>query len=252
LLRLLSRVLVVLGGTITLGAIGWLCSSATAAADTVPVTPPSVVGVVLDSVGMPARSATVPAVATPPAAPTSGTSSSLPLPGADGVHGVTRALDSTLRQLGDHVSLDRTVVAPPLTTLPSTKAPVSTQVGQSGPAGGPTSTRAPRAQVVATTRPTPAGAVVARHSQVRPPAGPLPPTPPALPAMSTSPAPWSPLTGPAGPDGAVGNPGGVGGPGFVDDSGTFAVPGLDIDRVVPTTDVLGHGTPGRQPGSTPD
>jgi hypothetical protein len=241
-------VLVVLGGAVAATAVGWLISSAAAAADTLPVHPPSVVGTALDSVGLPAESNAapheVPALPAPPAP------AALPLPGADGVRGVTRALGSAVSQLGDRVPVDRTVVVPPLTVLPSTKAPVSTHAGQSGPAGGPTLARALRGAAAAR-QPAPTGSVAAQHSQVRPPAGPRSPAPPRIPAVPSAPAPFSPVTVPAAPTGGVGSAG-VGGIGFADHSGTFLVPRLDSDRVVPTTDTRGHGTTGRQPGITPD
>lgn len=238
LLRPLFRVLIVLGGAVAATAVGWLISSATAGADTLPAAPPPVLGAALGSVGTPTES-TVPA---------SATTAALALP--DGVRGVTRALGSAVRQLGDHVPVDRTVVVAPLTVLPSTKAPVSTHAGQSGPAGGSTSARALPA-TAAVPQPAPIGSGTAQRTQVQPPAGPRSPARPGTPAVPAAPVPFGPVTVPAAPTGGVGSAG-VGGIGFADHSGTFLVPRLDSDRVAPTTDAHGHGTTGRQPGITPD
>lgn len=249
--RLLSRVLFVLGGAVAVTAVGWLLSSATASADTLPVTPPPAVGAsvlgsasdALTAVGVPPGSGDMPAVPTAPSA--------LPLPGADGVRNVAGAIGHAVRQLGDHVPVDRTVVVAPLTGLPSTPATKSTPTGQSGPAGGQTSARTLPVRAALTTAPAPSGPVVAQRSVVRPPAGLAFPTRPKPPVRPSSPTPWTPVSVPAAPSGGTGATG-PGGLGLVDQSGTLPVPDLDVVRVVPVTAPLGQVPSGRQPGITPD
>ncbi|HVV22323.1 MAG TPA: hypothetical protein VHF06_23010 [Pseudonocardiaceae bacterium] len=246
--RLLSRVLFVLGGAVAATVIGWLLSTATASAGTLPVTPPPSVGTAVlhstsDALGSVAPQ---PKTTVPPA--------SAPLPtlgGTDGVRDVTGALSRAVTQLGDHVPVDRTVVVAPLTALPSTPTTVSTPAGQSGPAGGHASTRALSVPAAATTPPAPSGSVVAQRFDVRPPAGPTPSAPRHVPARPSVPTPWPPAGVPTAPSGGIGATS-IGELGFADQTGTFAVPCPGVVRVVPVTAPLGQVTAGRQPGITPD
>jgi hypothetical protein len=252
--RLLSRALFVLGGAVAATVIGWLLSTGTASADTLPVmpAPPSVdTTTVLHSASDALTSVAAPATVTAPARSGVPAGSLPPLAGADGVRNVTGALSGAVRQLGDHVPVDRTVVVAPLTALPSTATTVSTPAGRSGPAGGHTSLRTLPVPAAVTTPPASSGPVVAQRSQVRPPAGRLVRAPGHLPVPPSAPTPWSPVSVPAAPSGGVGATG-LGELGFADQSGTFAVPGPDAVRVVPVTAPLGQVTAGRQPGITPD
>lgn len=221
----MCRVLFVLGGAVAATAIGWLISSATASADTLPVPPVAPVVDVLASAGVPAKPADLP----------------IALPDT-----VTR----TLRQIGDHVPVDPAVVAPALTAL--SPAPVSTPApgGQSTPAGGRTHARTLPGPAAVTARPTPSGPAVARHV-ARPPAGHLLPIPRPVPTAPTSPTPWPPAGVPAAPSGGLGSTG-PGGVGFADAQGTPLLPRGDVVRVVPATAAPRHPSAGRQPGSTPD
>ena len=99
-LRLLFRAAVVLGGAVTATAIGWLISSATAAADTPPVNSPSVLGVALDSVGVPARFGELPTPHRMPETPAPSAPAALHLPGTGGVTCVTGGPSVTLTGAG--------------------------------------------------------------------------------------------------------------------------------------------------------
>ena len=236
-MRLLTRVLFVLGGTVAATALGWLISSATASAATLPdlnvpgthAAPAAPVTGLLDGITLPAGPAsTMPKLPPPPSAA-----------------GVAGELRTAVSQLGSRVPVRALPVAP-LTAQPSTSP--STPAGQSGPVSGPAPARS--LPTVTTVAPVPAAPAVVR-SLVRQAAALVPPVPQQIPTMP-NPVPWSPVTVPAAPGGSVGGATGAGGLGLVDTSGTFPVPGLDIVRVIPVTVPLGRVTAGKQPGITPD
>jgi hypothetical protein len=240
--RLLTRVLFVIGGTVAATALGWLISSATASAATVPglnipgthANPTGAVTGVLTSLTLPAAPApTVPAVPKLPAPP-AGTAS---------MSGVAGALRTAVGRL----SVDRAAPVAPLIAQPPTST--SAPAGQSGPASGPAPTRP--LPTVATVAPAPAGSAAVVESLSRQVTGPVLPAAPH--PTAPNPVPWSPVTVPAAPSGGtVGGTTGAGGLGLVDTSGTFPVPGLDVVRVIPVTVPLGRVTTGKQPGITPD
>jgi hypothetical protein len=234
--RLLTRVLFVLGAAVAATALGWLISSATASAATlpdlnVPGTHAAPVTGLLDEITLPAAPAsTMPKLPPPPSAA-----------------GVAGELRTAVSQLGSRVPVARAVPVAPLTVQPSTSP--SAPVDQSGPVSGPAA--AGSLPTVATVVPVPAGPATVVRSLSRPAAALVPPAPQPIPTMP-NPAPWSPVTVPAAPGGSVGGATGTGGLGLVDTSGTFPVPGLDIVRVIPVTVPLGRVTAGKQPGITPD
>jgi hypothetical protein len=236
--RLLCRALLVLGGALGASVIGWLITSATASADTLPVPPVASVVDMVTQAGAPAKPAGLPATTAPLALP------------AAGMAGVTGALGGAVRQLGDHVRMDRTVAAPTLAAPASTTAVMSTSAGQSGPAGGRIHPRTLPGPAAVTTPPTPSGTVAPRHS-VRPPADLRFPALPTIPTRPTAPVPWSPVSVPATPNGGAGMAG-ASGLGFVDANGAPPAPRLDLVRVVPVTTAPRQLTAGRQPGITPD
>jgi hypothetical protein len=237
--RLLTRVLFVLGGTVAATALGWLISSATASAATLPdlnvpgthAGPVAPVTGLLDKITLPAAPAsTMPKLPTPPAAAMSG---------------VAGELRTAVSQLGSRVPA---VPVTPLAARPPTSP--SAPVGRSGPVSAP----APiRPQTTATTvAPIASSSATVVRSLPRQAGGQvLPATPRPVPTVP-NPAPWSPVTVPAAPGGSVGGATGAGGLGLVDTSGAFPVPGLDVVRVVPVTVPLGRVTTGKQPGITPD
>jgi hypothetical protein len=238
-MRLLTRVLFVLGGTVAATALGWLISSATASAATLPdlnvpgthaasVAP--VTGL-LDGITLPAGPAsTMPKLPPPPSAA-----------------GVAGELRTAVSQLGSRVPVARAVPVAPLTAQPPTS--LSAPAGQSGPVSGPAPARS--LPTVTTVAPVPAAPATVVRSPSYQAAALVPPVPQPIPTMP-NPAPWSPVTVPAAPGGSVGGSTGTGGLGLVDTSGTFPVPGLDIVRVIPVTVPLGRVTAGKQPGITPD
>jgi hypothetical protein len=234
--RLLTRVLFVLGAAVAATALGWLISSATASAATlpdlnVPGTHAAPVTGLLDEITLPAAPAsTMPKLPPPPSAA-----------------GVAGELRTAVSQLGSRVPVARAVPVAPLTVQPSTSP--SAPVDQSGPVSGPAA--AGSLPTVATVVPVPAGPATVVRSLSRPAAALVPPAPQPIPTMP-NPAPWSPVTVPAAPGGSVGGATGTGGLGLVDTSGTFPVPGLDVVRVIPVTVPLGRVTAGKQPGITPD
>jgi hypothetical protein len=237
--RLLTRVLFVLGGTVAVTALGWLISSATASAATLPdlnvpgthAGPAAPVTGLLDKITLPAAPAsTVPKLPPPPAAEMSR---------------VAGALRSAVSQLGSRVPA---VPVTPLAARPPTS--LSAPAGRSGSVSG--SAPARPLPTVTTAAPAPAGSATVVRSLSRQAGGPVPPAAPRPGPTMPNPAPWSPVTVPAAPGGSVGGATGAGGLGLVDTSGTFPVPGLDILRVVPVTVPLGRVTAGKQPGITPD
>jgi len=237
-MRLLTRVLFVLGASVAATALGWLISSATASAATLPdlnvpgthAAPAAPVTGLLDGITLP----TGPASAMPK------------LPPPPSAVGVTGELRTAVSQLGSRVPVARAVPVAPLTAQPPTSP--SAPAGQSGPVSGPAPARS--LPTVTTVAPVPAAPAVVR-SLVRQAAALVPPVPQQIPTMP-NPVPWSPVTVPAAPGGSVGGATGAGGLGLVDTSGTFPVPGLDIVRVIPVTVPLGRVTAGKQPGITPD
>jgi hypothetical protein len=80
------------------------------------------------------------------------------------------------------------------------------------------------------------------------------PTAPARPMLPGLPAPnlWSPVTVPAPSSGGAGATGAGGGLGFADHTGALPVPAPHVERIAPLTAPVDPGTPGRQPGTTPD
>jgi hypothetical protein len=233
--RLLIRVLFVLGGTVAATALGWLISSATASAATlpdlnVPGTHSAPVTGLLDEITLPAG----PASTTMPKLP--------PSPTAAGVAGELR---TAVSQLGSRV---RAVPVAPLTAQPPTSP--SAPAGRSGPVSGPAPARS--LPTVTTVAPVLTGPATVVRSLSRQAAALVPPAAPQPIPMMPNPAPWSPVTVPAAPGGSVGGATGAGGLGLVDTSGTFPVAGLDIVRVIPVTVPLGRVTAGKQPGITPD
>jgi hypothetical protein len=237
-MRLLTRVLFVLGGTVAATALGWLISSTTASAATLPdlnapgthAAPAAPVTGLLDEITLPAAPAsTMPKLPPPPSAA-----------------GVAGELRTAVSQLGRHVPV-RAVPVAPLTVQPPTSP--SAPAGQSGPVSGPASARS--LPTVTTVVPVPAGPATVVRSLSHLAAALVPPAPQPIPTMP-NPAPWSPVTVPAAPGGSVGGATGMAGLGLVDTSGTFPVPGLDIVRVIPVTVPLGRVTAGKQPGITPD
>ncbi|HEY0805499.1 MAG TPA: hypothetical protein VGD84_10550, partial [Pseudonocardiaceae bacterium] len=158
--RLVTRTLFVLGGTVAATAVGWLISSASASADTLPdltvpgthadqaTTPHAVidsVSGVLGAVGMPA--AQVPALPPPPA--------------------VAGALSGAVTRLGDHVPLGRDILVTPPATMPAPLPPT----GQSGPPiGQAAASPMPTVTTVALIPPGPATVVrsVTHHVPVLP------------------------------------------------------------------------------------
>ncbi|HEY3608938.1 MAG TPA: hypothetical protein VGL06_15660 [Pseudonocardiaceae bacterium] len=248
--RLLTRVLFVLGGTVAATALGWLISSATASAASLPdlnvpgthAGPVAPVTGLLDRITLPAGP--VPTVPNLPAGPTSAVPK-LPAPPAAEMSRVAGALRTAVGQLGSRVPA---VPVTPLAARPPTSS--SAPVGRSGAISGPAPTRPLPAVTIVTA--VPAGSATVVRSLPRQAAGQVPPAAPRPVPTVPNPAPWSPVTVPAAPGGSVGGATGAGGLGLVDTSGTFPVPGLDIVRVVPVTVPLGRVTTGKQPGITPD
>ncbi|HYS36256.1 MAG TPA: hypothetical protein VEO01_11550 [Pseudonocardiaceae bacterium] len=236
--RLLTRVLFVLGGTVAVTALGWLISSTTASAATLPdlnvpgthANPAGGVTGVLTSLTLPA--APTPTVPKLPASP-AGTAS------MSGVAG-------ELRTAVGRLSVDRAVPVAPLIAQPPTST--SAPAGQSGSVSGPAPARP--LPTVTTLAPAPAGPATVVESLSPQVTGPVLPAAPH--PATPNPVPWSPITVPAAPGGSVGGATGAGGLGLVDTSGTFPVPGLDVVRVIPVTVPLGRVTTGKQPGITPD
>jgi hypothetical protein len=243
--RLLTRVLFVIGGTVAATALGWLISSATASAATLPDThagPVAPVTGLLDKITLPAApAATVPNL---PAGPASAVPK-LPAPPAAEMSRVAGALRTAVSQLGSRVPA---VPVTPLAARPPTSP--SAPVGRSGSVSGPAPAR-PLSTATTVTPIASSSATVVR-SLSRQAGGPVPPPAPRPVPTVPNPAPWSPVTVPAAPGGSVGGATGAGGLGLVDTSGTFPVPGLDVVRVVPVTVPLGRVTTGKQPGITPD
>jgi hypothetical protein len=225
--RLVTRTLFVLGGTIAATAVGWLISSASASADTLPDL--SVPGTHADS------------------APVSGA--------------VTGAVSGVLGAVGmsaDHVPAPSSVIGalhlPVIRDIPVTPlvppAPVSPQLTKTGPSGPPIGLAAaspmPTVTTVASIPPGPATVVRSVAHQVTV----LVPT--SLPLqVPNTPQPCAPVTVPGAPGGIVGASG-SGGLGMVDTSGALPVPDTDTARVIPATRPLGRVTAGKQPGITPD
>lgn len=244
--RLVTRALVVLGGTVAATAVGWLISSATASADTLPdlsvpgshADPaPGTAGItdMLDVVGVPAA---VPVIPPPPA-----------------VAGAAGAVSGAVTRLRSRVPVGRELPVTPLAALsvppPQVPPPAPAAASQSGPTIGPAAARPiTAATAVAPIPPGPATAVrpVAHASGAPAPAMPVLVTTPA----PVAPAPWSPVTLPVAPAGSVGSATGGAGPGLADGSGVLPVPGLDAVRVLPVTAPPGRITAGKQPGITPD
>lgn len=241
--RLVTRTLLVLGGTVAATVVGWLISSATASADTLPdlavpgthAGPAPVSATVtgmLDAVG-------VPAIPPPPT--------------------VAGALRGAVTQIGDQVPVGRDLSVTPLAAWSATPphpspGPVPAAASQSGPAIGSATARPITAET--TVAPIPPGpATVVRpvtHAGPVPLAVPASLAPPA-PGSPVAPAPWSPVTVPAAPvGGSVGNAPGGAGLGLAEASGVLPVPGLDVVRVLPVTARPGQVTAGKQPGITPD
>jgi hypothetical protein len=247
--RLLTRVLFVLGGTVAATALGWLISSATASAATLPdltvpgthAGPVAPVTGVLDKITLPAA----PAVTVPNLPGPASAVPKLPAPPAAEMSRVAGALRTAVSQLGSRVPA---VPVTPLAARPPTSP--SAPVGRSGSVSAPAPARP---QNTATTvAPIASSSATVVRSLSRQAGGQvLPAAPQPVPTMP-NPAPWSPVTVPATPGGSVGGAIGAGGLGLVDTSGTFPVPGLDVVRVVPVTVPLGRVTTGKQPGITPD
>jgi len=238
--RLVTRTLLVLGGTVAATAVGWLISSATASADTlpdlaVPGTHADPAPVSTTVTGM-LDAVRVPAISPPPA--------------------VAGALRGAVTQLGNHVPVGRDIPVTPLAawSVPSPQAPrtVPAAASQSGPAIGSAARPITAETTVAPIPPGPA-TVVQRYGVTH--ADPGPSAVPAfltLPAPGSPPAPWSPMTVPAAPAGSVGNAPGGAGLGLADASGVLPVPGLDVMRALPVTARPGQATAGKQPGISPD
>lgn len=242
--RLLTRVLVILGGTVAATALGWLISSATASAATLPdlnlpgthANPAAPVTSALTSLTLPAGPApTVPKLPSPPA-------------GTASMSGVAGELRTAMSRLGSRIPVDRALPVTPLTAQPP--ASLSAPAGRSGPVSGPAAARPLTA--VTTVAPVPAGSATVVRFLSRQVTGLVSPAAPRPVPSMPNPAPWSPVTVPAAPGGSVGGATGAGGLGLVDTSGTFPVPGLDVVRAIPVTVPLGRVTAGKQPGITPD
>lgn len=243
--RLLCRALFVAGGAVLATAAAWLISSAAASAATLPGPPATV----LDSVAHGAAAAVAPivhpAAVAPPAA--------LPGQAAGGVRGVTGALRTAVNQLGDHVPT-KNVAVPAPAARPTTPSDASIPADRSTPARDRVAHHELPTAAATGTAPARAGFMLVRRLSDRSRTGVTPTTVPTVPApVLPVPTPWSPVTVPGAPGGSggAGAPG-TGGLGLIDQTGTHAVPGLDVVRVVPVTAPLGRVTAGRQPGITPD
>lgn len=243
--RLACRALLVLGGAVLATAAGWLISTASASAATLPGLPANPVAGTVRAVHQTtaALSATAVSVAH---------TQSAPLPHTpDGVRKVTAALSGAVGRLGAHMPAKPVPVPVPPT---ASTAPAGHHVA---PATHPaTASRVSPTHHVAT-RSTPAAhahPAPVRHAHVAPsgrvahPAAPARPVLPGLPA----PGPWSPVTVPAPGSGGAGATGTGGGLGFADHTGALPVAAPLAERSAPLTGPVVLGTPGRQPGTTPD
>lgn len=239
--RLVGRTLCVLGGTIAATALGWLLSSATASADTLPdlsvpgthaapVAAPDVTGVL----GGVDRTVGVPTLPPPPA--------------------VTTALTGAMTQLDRHVPVGGDVaVTPPAAAWPAMPPQAPTAVPAAAGRSGPPIDRAAARSITAATAvaPIPPGpATVVRpvpHPAGAPATGSF-----TLPGPPAAPAPWSPVTVPAAPGGSVGGgaPGGAGP--VVDASGVLPATVLDTVCLAPVRVPTRRVPAGKQPGITPD
>ncbi len=236
--RLLTRVLIVLGGTVAATALGWLISSATASAATLPDLnlPGTHAGPAAPIVGA------VSGVLTLPAGPASTMPQLSPPAGTASIAGELR---TAVRQLGSRVPA---VPGTPLTAQPPTSS--SAPAGRSGFVSGAAPARPLSTET--TVAPVPAGSAAVVRSLSDQVSGLILTAAPQPGPSVPNPAPWSPVTVPATPGGNVGGATGAGGLGLVDTSGAFPVPGLDIVRVIPVPVPLGRVTAGKQPGITPD
>ncbi|HEX4703429.1 MAG TPA: hypothetical protein VH352_14980 [Pseudonocardiaceae bacterium] len=229
--RLLARVLLVLGGTVAVTAIGWLLSTASAGADelpTVPVGPSAVLSAVVPVVSAAVTTPTLPTVPTP----------ALPTPPAD-LGQVTQQVHTAVAGVG-------TRVEPATDLVPVTAA---------GPAGSlPTVTRGPvRQRVSEVQSPRPVALSGQRRHAVAAYGNQRAGGQETSPARSGHHLPLLPPLQPAGTsDTSVHDAGGsAGGAGsaqvpFVTILG--AVPGTVGMPAVPRLPVA----PGHQPGTSPD
>lgn len=232
--RLVARILFVLGGAIVATAVGWLISSATASADTLP-------------------DLTVPGThAAPVASTVTGVLTAVDVPTIPPPPAVTGALSGAVTQLGAPVTAaGRDIPVTPLAATPAKPTqvppPAPGTAGQSGPAIGQAAARP--MTTVTTVAPIPPGPATVVRSVPRAVGAVGVLAPPVVPMPA---APWSPGTVPAAPGGTVGGAPGGTGIGVADAAGRLPVPGVGVVRVAPTNVPQGNGTAGKQPGSTPD
>ena len=233
--RLVARILFVLGGAIVATAVGWLISSATASADTLP-------------------DLTVPGThAAPVASTVTGVLTAVDVPTIPPPPAVTGALSGAVTQLGTRVAAGRTMPVTPLAATPAKPTqvppPAPGTAGQSGPEIGQAAARP--MTTVTTVAPIPPGPATVVRSVPRAVGALAPPVAP-LPVPGAPGTPWSPVTVPAAPGGTVGSAPGGAGIGVADAAGRLPVPGIGVVRVAPVTVPQGNGIAGKQPGSTPD
>lgn len=241
--RLLSRALLVLGGAVLATAAGWLISTASASAATLPGLPTNPVA---DTVRATVHQTTAALSAT---ADSVARSKSAPLPHTpDGVRKVTGALSGAVGRLGAHVPV-KPVSVPALPTAPAGHHVAPAPHSATASRAVPTPHLAVRSKPAAPAHPAPVRRAPAAPSvHVAQPTAPARPVLPGLPA----PNPWSPVTVPAPSSGGAGATGAGGGLGFADHTGALPVPALHVERIAPLTAPAGLDTPGRQPGTTPD
>jgi hypothetical protein len=236
---LLTRALLVVGGTVLATVVGWLISTSSASAAT--STPTTLLP-------------TVPGV--PPVSSVLGTTThavTTALPPTTGVREVTGALGTAVHRLRDHVP-GRVVVAPlNVLPVPPVATPTPVRAGStSTQAGDRTPDRAASVAVPDVPPPAHVGAVSVRSQVDRSPAAAPHHATPAPARQVPGPAPWHPAPVPAPAPGGGAGVVCLGGFGFLPESGTWPAPGFDVVLAVEVSTPLGRPSAGRQPGITPD